>query len=434
MSQQSHVPKRRGSRLLKLGQLAGGVAGGMVAEGLSQLAKGNRPKASELLLTPGNAKRLANRLSEMRGAAMKIGQLLSMEAGEILPREFVQMLDKLREDAHAMPLGEVAKVLNQNWGKDWKHQFERFNFTPMAAASIGQVHEALHKDGRRLAIKIQYPGIGQSIDSDVDNVIGLLNLFRLLPAELDLAPLLNEAKGQLHAEADYRKEAALIRGYTQQLGQSEEFSLPQVDDALTFEQVLTMSFVQGQPIESLLEQPAELRNRIAARLIHLALRELYDWGLVQTDPNFANYRYDPASDRIGLLDFGATRLYPAARVQALRELLKATVNDDRSAVQEAAVRVGYLAPGDGQMARQGIADLILTATEPARRDHPFDFGNSDLASRMRDKLIQLRGQQAFWRIPPPEILFLHRKLGGLYLLCGRLKAKVFVRPLLEPYL
>ena len=162
MQQQRPVPASRFSRLVQLGRLGSGIAGGVVGEGLRQLGSGNRPKAADLLLTPANARRLAERLAEMRGAAMKIGQLLSMEAGDVIPDPLPDILSRLREQANPMPLGQVADVLDAAWGADWKNRFRRFSFTPLAAASIGQVHEAETKDGRRLAIKIQYPGIASA--------------------------------------------------------------------------------------------------------------------------------------------------------------------------------------------------------------------------------------------------------------------------------
>nr|MBP6490708.1 AarF/ABC1/UbiB kinase family protein [Thauera sp.] len=201
------VPGGRLSRLARLGSLATGVAGGMLAEGARQLAAGKRPKVSELVLTPANARRVADQLAQLRGAAMKVGQLMSMDAGSLLPPELADILARLREDARTMPMSQVVEVLETHWGKGWEQGFERFSFTPCAAASIGQVHRARTRDGQELAIKLQYPGVRRSIDSDVDNVATLLRVCGLLPKALDLAPLLAEAKRQLHEEADYRREA-----------------------------------------------------------------------------------------------------------------------------------------------------------------------------------------------------------------------------------
>ncbi|MGB7503246.1 MAG: AarF/UbiB family protein, partial [Azonexus sp.] len=187
------VPGNRWSRLARLGGLASCVAGGMLAEGVRQFAKGKRPSVGGLLLTPGNARRVADQLARLRGAAMKVGQLISMDAGDLLPAELGEILARLRSDAHPMPMSQLVAVLNTHWGEGWDRHFERFSFTPMAAASIGQVHAALTRDGRHLAIKVQYPSVRQSIDSDVDNVATLLRISGLLPKSLNIDPLLEEA-------------------------------------------------------------------------------------------------------------------------------------------------------------------------------------------------------------------------------------------------
>ena len=428
------VPARRASRLLTLGRLAGGIAGGVVAESPRRAATGRLPSAGELLLTPPNMARLAERLSEMRGAAMKVGQLLSMEAGEFLPPELTAVLARLRDNAHAMPLGQVGAVLDDAWGKDWPERFERFVFRPIAAASIGQVHEAVTKDGRRLAVKIQYPGIRKSIDSDVDNVATLLSWSRTLPDKADLEPLLAEAKRQLHLEADYEQEASNIISYAARLAGDASYTIPSVVPELTTPNVLAMTFVPGTPVEQLGSKPEPLRNRIATDLLRLTMREILEWGLVQTDPNFANYRHDEPSGQLGLLDFGATRRYDEDRIALFRRLLKAALGDDRQSMEEAAADAGYLSPTDPPHYRAVILDLLTDATEPARLTAPYDFGTSNLASRMSEKVMTLRLDQRIWRLPPPDILFLHRKLGGLYMLCARLRAKVDVSELLAAHL
>lgn len=183
------VPGGRWSRLARLGSLATGVAGGMLAEGARQFAQGKRPSVSDLLLTPANARRVTHQLAQMRGAAMKVGQLLSMDAGDLLPPELGDILARLRADARPMPMSQLVSVLNASWGEGWDRHFRQFSFSPVAAVSIGQVHLAQTIDGRHLAIKVQYPGVRQSIDSDIDNVASLLRISGLLPRGLDIVKL-----------------------------------------------------------------------------------------------------------------------------------------------------------------------------------------------------------------------------------------------------
>jgi predicted unusual protein kinase regulating ubiquinone biosynthesis (AarF/ABC1/UbiB family) len=431
MPKERRLTTSRAGRLSQLGRLAGSLAGGALAEGARQLASGRRPTLGDMLLTPGNAHRLGERLSEMRGAAMKVGQLLSMDDGHILPPQLSQILARLREDAHRMPLGQVAQVLEREWGDNWQARFSRFNFTPIAAASIGQVHEAILKDGQRVAIKVQYPGVRDSIDSDVDNVATLLRLSRLLPEGLDLGPLLAAAKHQLHSEADYRQEADSLRRYGRLVADDTRFELPDVFDELTSEATLTMRFLDGQAIESLREAGAAQRNAAGGALLELALREVFDWGTVQTDPNFANFRYAADTRRLQLLDFGATRDYPPETVADLQRLLAACIEGSDSDVLRAAARVGYIDLDDPEAYQRSIVALLRTVTEPLEGGGDYVFGASDLAERMTDQVLKMRAREGFTRLPPPPVLFLHRKLGGLYLLLSTLRARVPVAELAQ---
>ena len=430
----SSVPGSRLSRLIRFGSLASGVASGMLAEGARQLAQGKRPALSDLLLTPGNVQRVANQLSQLRGAAMKVGQLLSMDAGDLLPRELSDILSRLRSDAHPMPMSQLVAVLNESWGKGWEGRFERFSFTPLAAASIGQVHAAQGKDGQRLAIKVQYPGVRESISSDVDNVATLLSISGLLPKGMDVAPLLEEAKRQLQDEADYLKEAEHLRHFHQLLADSPDFLVPRVYTEFSSPTILVMSFVDGVAMESLEHAPQAERDRIIALLFGLLMREVFEFQCVQTDPNFANYRYQRDTGRMVLLDFGATRRYARNSTEAFRRLLIAGLREDRAAIADAALAAGYFQPETLPRHRALLTDLIAQACEPLRHQGAYDFAASDLAVRLRDAGWKLGADRDFWGTPPVDVLFLHRKMGGLYLLAAKLKARVDVRSLFEPYL
>ena len=427
------VPSGRISRLARLGSLASGVAGGMLAEGLRQFVQGRRPSVGDLLLTPANARRVADQLAQLRGAAMKVGQLLSMDAGDLLPPALTEILARLRADAHAMPMSQLVPVLEAAWGKGWENQFARFSFTPLAAASIGQVHAAQRHDGRRLALKVQYPGVRQSIASDVDNVATLLRMSGLLPRTLDIAPLLAEAKRQLHAEADYRLEAAHLSEYRRLLADRSEFLLPEIDPDLTTDNILAMSFVEGVPVESLHAAPQAERDRLLTLLFTLLFREIFEFGRVQTDPNFANYLYAPQEQRLVLLDFGATRVFAPALVDAYRRLLSAGLRDDLPAIDAAAAEIGYFQADIQPRHRQQVLTIFRQACEPLRHAGAYDFAASDLARRIRDAGMQLGMDREFWHTPPVDALFLHRKIGGLYLLAARLKARVDIRQLFAAY-
>jgi predicted unusual protein kinase regulating ubiquinone biosynthesis (AarF/ABC1/UbiB family) len=425
------VPGGRGARLARLGWMATGIAGGMVAEGARQLAQGNRPKLSDLLLTPGNARRVADQLAKLRGAAMKVGQLVSMESGDLLPPALAEILGRLRSDARAMPKAQVKGVLDTQWGKGWEKRFTHFSYTPMAAASIGQVHRAQTKDGRDLAIKIQYPGVVESIDSDVDNVAALFRMSGLMPKEMDIKPLLRDAKRQLHDEADYLREAGYLSRYGELLADAPDYALPQLHADLTTARVLAMSVVGGVPIETLADAPQDERDRVMTLLFALLLRELFEFRLVQTDPNFANYRFEPDTRQLILLDFGATRPYKATMANEFRRLMKGAMAGDREQMNTAALAIGYYDTSTQDRYRQTVLDMGELALEPFTHDGPYDFGASDVLARLRARGIELGLDRDFWQLPPSDAMLLQRKFGGLYMLAIRLKARVDLHELAQ---
>ena len=428
------VPASRFARLARLGTLATSVAGGMLAEGARKLASGKRPSLQDVLLTPANARRVASQLARLRGAAMKVGQLLSMDAGDFLPKELADILARLRSDAAPMPAKQLMTVLGSNWGPDWQQHFKHFSLTPYAAASIGQVHRAIDIHGQALAIKIQYPGVRQSIDSDVDNVAGLLRMSGLLPASLDIKTVLAEAKAQLHAEADYRTENHWLGTYHGYLMNHPAFKVPQPAPHLTTENILAMEWVDGVPIESLVDEPQAIRDFVAAQLFELLMREVFEFRLIQTDPNFANYQFDPVNQKVILLDFGATRSYPEAMVNAYRQLVRGAITQDRTAVREAAYSIGYFGDTIEDHQRDLVLQLFELGCEPLAYEGDYDFANSDLPQRAHEVGMMLAIDKSFWHAPPMDALLLHRKLGGLFLLASRLKAKVNVHQLLQKHL
>ncbi len=428
------VPTGRVSRLARFVAMASDVAGGMLLDGARQLVEGKRPTLNDLLLTPANAFKVMHQFAHLRGAAMKVGQLLSMDAGEMLPRELADILGHLRSEAHQMPQSQLRAALDRQWGRDWQRRFDCFSFKPIAAASIGQVHRARTKDGRELAIKIQYPGVRGSIDSDVDNVSSLLRISGLLPRSLDISPLLREAKRQLHEEADYEREGGYLKRFAALLADSPDFVVPDLYSDLTGRDVLAMSYVEGVGLESLEAAPQAQRDRIVTLLIDLVMRELFEFRLMQTDPNFANYRYNMATQRLVLLDFGAVREFSPAIAQNYRLLLRAGIAGDFDSAARIALELGLFARQMPRARQDAVMTLFDIAMQPLRYEGIFDFGETDIAARLRDGGIGIAASRENWHIPPIDTLFLQRKIGGMFLLASRLKAKVRIRPILEKYL
>jgi len=427
----ARVPSGRGARMFHMSGIVAGIAGGVVAGGLRELAQGRRPDLPDLLLTPSNALRLTAGLSHMRGAALKLGQMLSMDSGVVLPAPLTDILARLRDDAKHMPPKQLQAVLNAEWGIGWRKKFRQFDVRPFAAASIGQVHRAETLDGRVMAVKVQYPGVRASIDSDVDNIATLMRLPGLLPQGMDIAPLLRAAKAQLHDEADYAAEAAHLRRFAALLAGSDAFVVPDFHPDFSTGQVLAMGYVQSQPIDTLEQAPQDIRDRAATRLIDLVLRELFEFQAMQTDPNLANYRVQPDSGRIVLLDFGASRKIDPGVSAAFRALMNAGVDGDAARIADAMLDIGYFGPATAPHHRALIQRMFDTAMGPFRQHGAFDFGQSDLLERLRDMGMAIGTDRDLMHVPPAETLFLHRKIGGMYLLATRLRARVGLRALVD---
>lgn len=410
-----------------------GVAGGVAAEGARQLLRGERPALRDLLLTPANAHRVATDLARMRGAAMKLGQLLSLDDGAMLPPELAAILARLRDSAVPMTPKQLKSVLVAEWGPDFTRRFKRFDPHPIAAASIGQVHRAQTRDGRDLAIKIQYPGVRDSIDSDIKSLGGLLKIPGLVPKEADLSELLEAARQQLHAETDYLLEADHLATFGRHLANNDTFILPAVHSDLTSSRVLAMTYIEAEPIETLSQASQDMRDRVISSLITLTLRELYQFGLMQTDPNFANYRYQPETGRIVLLDFGATVAFGPERVAECRALLDAGLSGELKSVGACLANLGFVDPREDPEHYGLTMELVALAMAPLRDETPFDIANSDLTTRLMEAGLAIPPAQALRHVPPHDLMFLQRKVAGLYLLASRLGARIPIRGLLTSF-
>ena len=390
-----------------------------------------------MLLTPANAQRLADELAGMRGAAMKLGQMLSMDSGDFLPKQLADILARLRSDGITMPPEQLNQTMVTAYGEDWEELFYGFDFKPLAAASIGQVHRAYSPDGREIVLKIQYPGVAKSIDSDVNNISTLLRISGLLPEGVKIDTILEDAKAQLKDEANYLKEAEHLASFGELLAEDERFVIPEVLEDLTTEQVLAMTYVPGQPIEDIGGLPQAERDRVMNNLLDLMLREFFELRLVQTDPNFANYFYQARTGQIVLLDFGATRRFEADFVKNYKGLIRAAIARDDDRILAAAIKVGYLVEDADPRYCDLVIQVFNIALEPFATDGTYDFGGSNLTGRLAklaENFQEFRHFKEAWHLPPTDAAFFHRKIGGMYLLASRMGAHVNMRELVRQWL
>jgi len=423
----ARVPEGRVERFARLGSLLAGIAGEATLEAMRRAA-GRGERDVSLVFTRANAQRVTQTLADLRGAAMKLGQLLSLQGEDLLPPRFVEALAMLRDRAYVMPESQVRQVLARELGPDCEARFAEFDFEPIAAASIGQVHAAQCIDGRDLALKVQYPGVARSISSDVDNLALVLRLSRLLPTEVELETLIPELKAELRREADYRHEASSTERYGRLVSDDPGVLVPRVHRDLSTRHVLATDRVYALPIEDLrsVEHTQERRDRVGESLVRVVFRELFSFRFMQTDPNFANYLFEPKEERVALLDFGAARSFKREFTETYRHLVMASVDRDHRGLIRAATQLGFLREDESLTGQALFVELCELMAEPLRERGAYDFASSGLALRVRQRTAEALAEYRF-RQPPTQSLFLHRKLAGSFLLCAHIGAAVDCR-------
>lgn len=427
---ESKVPASRLSRMWNYGGLAAGILGGAMTETVSRAFGGGGE--GSVLLSGKNTERLVARLSRMRGAALKLGQMMSFQDTKMLPAAVHEVLQRVQDGADYMPAWQRDRVLAANLGDDWRRLFDDFEEKPMAAASIGQVHRAvLRSSGAPVAVKIQFPGVADSINADLDNLGLLLGAARLLPRGLYLDKTIANARLELGWECDYEREARCATRYKQLLrGDEAVFAVPGVHAEASGKQVLTMDLMGGVGVaRAAASLTAAQRDWIGTQMMRLCLREMTEFRFMQTDPNWTNFLYDAAAQRLELLDFGAAREFRADFVRDYVRLLEAASRADADAVAALSQRLGYLTGHESRAMRAAHVDSVLTLAEPFGADAPrvYDFCGQTITERVK-ALVPLMLDERL--TPPPEETYsLHRKLSGAFLLCARLGSRVPCRQL-----
>ncbi|KAK2749449.1 hypothetical protein FQN57_006383 [Myotisia sp. PD_48] len=430
---QSRVPVSRIGRLWEYGGLATSLAFGVVGESFRRARGSDDAVAGSLLLSPANIERLVAKLSKMRGAALKMGQMMSFQDSKMLPPSIQEVLQRVQDKANYMPVFQRDQVLSSNLGSDWRDLFTSFDEIPMAAASIGQVHGAILKEtGQRVAVKVQYPGVADSIDSDLNNLSILLTASRLLPKGLYLDKTIANARTELAWECDYIREAECGHKFRELLkDETDTFVVPEIISSASGKQVLTMERLDGIAVTRINSFTQAQRDWIGTQILRLCLREITEFRYMQTDPNWTNFLYNSKTQRLELLDFGASREYPSDFISSYLRLLLAASRNDRETCRKVSIDLGYLTGFESEAMVDAHVSSITTIAEPFMASSPevYDFSNQTITDRVRDLIpLMLRERLS----PPPEETYsLHRKLSGAFLLCSRLGSRVRCRELFD---
>ncbi|XP_039959413.1 atypical kinase COQ8B, mitochondrial [Bactrocera tryoni] len=430
VAKQRRVPSSRFGRMASFGGLFAGLGVGTINElTKGALGLGGSKNLKEALLSPANAERIVDTLCKVRGAALKIGQILSIQDSNVVSPQLAKAFERVRQAADYMPDWQVERVMNTQLGADWRDLLESFDDKPFAAASIGQVHRATLKNGMQVAIKIQYPGVAQSIGSDIDNLVGMLKVWDVFPHGVFIDNVVQVAKRELNWEVDYTREAEYTDKFKQMITPYPEYYVPAVIKDLTTGSVLTTELVPGVPLDKCFDLSYEHRHHIGSSVLKLCLRELFEIECMQTDPNWSNFLYDVDTKRLMLIDFGSTRFYQKKFIKNYRQIIINAVEGNRDGVLLMSREMGFLTGYETKQMEEAHIDAVMILGEMFRFDGDFDFGKQNTTERIAHLVPTMIAHRL---CPPPEEIYsIHRKLSGIFLLCARLNVRLNCRPYYE---
>ena len=397
----------RFNRFRKLAGLSAQLSADVLKSGAKRLVGSGEPE----FLSKAAAEKLVSTLGELKGAAMKFGQMVAMDT-EVLSPEVRQVIAKLQNEAPPMPYAVVARVIQEELGGAPEAVFASFEQTPLAAASLGQVHRAVLHDGRRVAVKVQYPGIAETLAGDMDNLGLVVKTVSKASRLTDGTAYFRELREEMLLETDYRREAALAEAFARSVAGLPELKVPAVIPERTTGKVLTLELLEGRTLKDwvVANPSAEERFRVARQLILAIYGPFFTHGEMHADPHPGNFMVLD-DGRLGLLDFGSIKRFSPRFVEANRRMFLHAVRLEPMDVLGLSREVGFTCELPDAEGNALIQELLQIAGRPMRLT-PYDYATCAIARDM--KMHFARNAPGFLKIrPPAEAVMFFRSTGGL---------------------
>jgi len=430
------APVTRTERFLKLAGMTASVAAdhvGSRVKGLFQTGGDARESMRDSYRESGE--RIAKTLGELKGAAMKIGQMASI-GNDVLPKELSDALSKLQREAPPMAFDVIAGQIRRELGAEPAELFAWFDEEPFAAASIGQVHRARTDDGREVVVKVQYPGVDESVDSDLSHLKLALRASGLIGGAHRRAMdgVFQEIRLRLHEELDYTNEAENVRKFRAFHKKHPFVAVPDVVGERSAKRVLTLTYEPGDPITSLdaLNYSQEARNKLGYAMFHVMASQIFELKAVQADPNPANFAFR-ADGTVVLYDFGCVKFIEDDFLRDYAALISAGIDEDYARADELLFTLGARVPGSPPVpftVHKKWRDLFL---EPLLSPTFYAYGQSRLHERAVKYIPEILSLRESFS-PAPKLVFTDRAIVGNYGNMKTLRAEANLMNLVKMYI